>query len=246
MSYPFSTFQRIEASVNVAYSVKDLYTYPRRPRHAYLVSDYVSYIRDTSLWGPTGPIDGNRINLTLGYTVDVKFSNVNYYTIIADYRKYFRLSTRMAYAVRLMTQYNEGKEARLFYFGGSWDIRGYKLWSLVGKKAVLVNNEFRFPFIDTFDIRFPFLTMSFNAIRGAIFFDAGNIWNSKWGGEKFTIGESGIEDFSKSSGFIGSFGAGVRLNIGGPLVLRLDFGRRTNFRTISKENFTQFFFGWDF
>lgn len=189
-----------------------------------------SYIFDNSLWSPTGPIDGKRFNITLAYTTDIQFSNVNYYTFIFDYRHYFRLSTRSAYAVRLTLFYNEGKEARRWFMGGSWDLRGYERWSIRGKKLWFVSQELRFPFIDKFDIKFPFGGIFIGSIRGALFFDTGNAWDNKY------------------TETLGSVGFGIRFNIGGVIVLRYDVGKRleNNLSKFQKSFFHQFFFGWDF
>ncbi len=238
VSYPLSVFQRIEGSINIRQSYKERFGFDTS-RKALLVSNFISYIKDNSLWGPSGPMDGERINITLGNTVDVKHSNVNFYTIIFDARKYFRLSRRTTYAVRAMTQYNHGKEALRFYMGGSWSLRGYKRWSIWGKKLFLINNELRFPFIDRFVVNFPFGGMGFSAIRGASFVDFGNAW----------------DDHLNS--VLGSVGLGIRFRIGGILVLRYDFGKKF---TLNDTNalfnpdkfdmhsgiFQQFFFGWDF
>jgi len=145
-----------------------------------------------------------------------------------DLRKYFRISYSMAHAVRIWGQFNQGKEPLPFYMGGSWDLRGYSLWSLWGTKLFLISNEFRFPFIDQFYLRFPFGGIGFNSIRGALFVDAGNVWDDTFGDIK------------------GSFGFGLRFRFAGYLVLRLDIGKKTNFKEIYPKTFTQFFFGWDF
>ena len=226
LSYPFSQFKRIEFSTNLSYSNKQVIGYPER--RAYLTSAWISYIHDNSIWGFTGPIDGQRYNITIGNTYDFRYSNVNYYTVLFDYRRYFRLSPKLTYAVRFLTLWNNGKEARWYYLGGSWDMRGYRRWSIRGEKIVFMSQELRFPFIDYLALHFPFGGLGFRAIRGAIFLDAGNAWNDHF------------------PGLIGSTGFGFRLNMGGFLVLRLDFGRRTNFKRFTSGWFTQFFFGWDF
>lgn len=226
ISYPFSQFNRMEFNSNLSYSDKDVIGLYRR--FAILTSNWVSFVSDNSIWWYTGPIDGHRYNITIGNTYDLRWSNVNYYTFLVDLRQYFRLSTHFTYAVRLLTLYNEGKETRWFYLGGSWDMRGYRRWSIRGEKIAFISNELRFPFIDYLGIKFPFGGLGFRAIRGALFLDAGNAWNNEW------------------NPLIGSLGFGFRMNIGGILVLRLDIGRKTDFKTISKSWFTQFFFGWDF
>ena len=82
-----------------------------------------------------------------------------------------------------MTSFNIGKETIKFFMGGSWDLRGYRRWSIWGEKMVLFSQELRFPFIDRFAINFPFGGLGFSSIRGALFLDNGNAWNgpfTKW------------------------------------------------------------------
>ena len=237
ISYPLSVFQRLEASLNVRQSDKTWEGL--RSREALLVSNFVSYTKDNSLWGPSGPMDGERVSLTLGNTIDVRHSNVNFYTVLADYRRYFRTSLRTSYAVRLTTRYNQGKEAFPFFMGGSWDLRLYPRWQIWGQKTVLFSHELRFPAIDQFVVAFPFGGLGFSAIRGAIFMDVGNAWDTK------------LRDL------LGSTGLGARLRFGGFLVLRYDFGKRFTWSQVDDglalsnlklhpHTYHQFFFGWDF
>jgi hypothetical protein len=250
LHYPFSQFTRLEFTSNYSYSDKEWYGI--RQRNAYLTSNYLSFVMDNSLWGPSGPMEGQRVNLTFGTTFDFKNSNVNYYTILADYRRYFRLSLRNAYAVRLLYLRNNGKEARRFYMGGSWDIRGYHLWSIRAQNIMFTSHELRFPFIDLLGIRFPIGGIGFNAIRGALFVDVANIWNE----------DDGTYNYREDRSLFGSFGAGVRMRLFYFLVLRWDIGKTFTLNSdkwsrfnvaqltgplkIDKGLFTQFFFGWDF
>jgi hypothetical protein len=229
ISYPLSKFERIETGVSVSSSDREIdgsFT----ERRALLLSNSVSFTHDNSLWGPTGPLDGSRFNLTFAFTSDVQYSNVNYFTVIADYRTYLRLATRSAFASRYWLFYNNGKESRRFVMGGSWDLRGWDRWSIRGQKLWLISQELRFPFIDQFAVRFPFGGISFWSIRGALFFDAGSAWDDQY------------------QQTLGSLGGGIRINLGGVLVLRYDVGKRIedNFNRLQKGLFYQFFFGWDF
>lgn len=231
LSYPLSKFRRIETSTTISNSDKDIYT-GLLPRKALLISNSLSFVWDNSLWGPTGPLDGNRMKLTLAYTTDVQYSNVNYYTLIADYRMYNRLSRRSAFASRINLWYNEGKEARRFFMGGSWDLRGWPRWRIRGAKLWFTSHELRFPFIDELGIRFPFGGITLGSIRGALFADAGKAWDRRY----------------RDTETKGSLGVGVRMNFGGFLVLRYDVGKRIeeNFKRLQSGLFHQFFFGWDF
>jgi outer membrane protein assembly factor BamA len=200
-------------------------------RKALLLTNSISYVRDNTLWSSTGPIDGNRLNFTLSYTTDVQYSNVNYFTAIADYRRYFRLSDRMTLAARAALFYNDGREARRYFLGGSWDLRGYRWLSLRGTKVWVASTELRFPLIESIALRMPFgWTLGFAGFRGALFFDAGNAWDQTYGSTN------------------GSIGAGVRLNVLGALVLRYDVGKRIeeDFTKFSDGLYSQIFFGWDF
>lgn len=227
--YPFSTFDRLEAELDVANSDKELESKLIR-RKSLLVTNTLSYVHDNSLWAFTGPIDGSRFRILLGYTSDIKFSNVNYFSFIADYRKYFRLGLRSSLATRAAIFINEGKEARRYFAGGSWDLRGWNRWSIRGEKLWLTSVELRFPLVDQFSLNFPFLGLSLSQIRGALFFDAGSAWDKNY---KETLG---------------SIGAGIRINLFNVLALRYDIGKKIekNFTQFQPGLFYQFFFGWDF
>jgi len=231
--YPISMFKRFEFSTNFNRSDKEWSLYTRRK--ALLFSNYISYVKDNSIWGPTGPLDGERFLITLGKTKDITYNNVNYYTFLIDYRKYFRITNRMCFASRWSLQAQEGKEALRFFIGGSWSLRGYPRWDVWGQRIILISNEFRFPLLDILGLGFPFGGISFRSIRGALFFDYANVTEKQFLYQRWDKN-------------IGSFGFGARMNVGGVFVLRIDFAKRiqNNFKAISNDVYTQFFFGWDF
>jgi outer membrane protein assembly factor BamA len=70
--------------------------------------------------------------------------------------------------------------------------------------------------------------MGLGPLRGALFMDVGRAWDG---------------DFP---GLVGSVGAGLRLTVGGVLVLRLDGAARTDFSSRPGKVHTQFFFGWSY
>ena len=229
LSYPLTKFERIEASTTLADTEREIVE-GISERKAFLLSNSISMVHDNSLWSTSGPIDGSRWLVLLGYTTDIKYSNVNYFSVIADYRYYLRLGLRTAFATRIGIFYNEGKDARRYFMGGSWDLRGWPRWSIRGEKMWLTSLEFRFPLIDQLNIKFPFLDLGFWGFRAATFFDAGSAWDKEY---KTTYG---------------SVGLGFRFNIFGVLVLRYDIGKKieNDFRQFQPGLFYQFFFGWDF
>jgi hypothetical protein len=229
LSYPLSKFNRIEYSITMMNSDREIVP-GIIARKSLLLSNSVAYVHDNSLWGPSGPIDGSRWLFLLGYSSDIKYSNINYYSVIADYRNYFRLSYSMAIALRMSLYYNDGKEARRYFMGGSWDLRGYPRWSIRGEKMWLSSLEFRFPLIDQILLKFPFVDLNFYGIRGATFFDVGSAWDNEY---KTTYG---------------SMGVGFRFNLFNVIVLRYDIGKKieNDFSQFQPGLFYQFFFGWDF
>ena len=227
--YPLSSFQRIETSATISNSDREI-SVDLYPRKALLLSNSISFIHDNTIWGNTGPIDGSRFRLLLGYTTDIKYSNSNFYSVIADYRNYFRLHNRLTLATRASIYYNEGKDARRYIAGGSWDLRGWPRFRIRGEKMWLSSVEFRFPMIDQFYLKLPFVGLGFSGIKGAAFFDAGSAWDTKY------------------DNTIGSIGIGIRFNFLGAITFRYDVGKKIedNFSSIQKSLFYQFFFGWDF
>ena len=194
----------------------------------WLVSNYLSYTHDSSLWIPTGPLEGTRYSAGVGQNVDFKSSRRYSTTLFADYRRYLRLSKRSSLAARYMARHSRGDVPEVFSLGGSWTLRGYPWRSIWGRNLVLVNHELRFPLVDRVLVALPFGNIDFAAFRGALFVDAGNAWDDERGDWK------------------GSVGTGVRLALGGVFVLRLDRSRRTDFHSLSNETHWDFFFGWDF
>ncbi|KPL04285.1 MAG: hypothetical protein AMJ90_01505 [candidate division Zixibacteria bacterium SM23_73_2] len=222
-SYPLSKFRRVEAKIFLRQSERDYYI-ERRKRKAFLATNYVSFIKDTSIWDWVGPIDGTRLNLTLGLTLGLDDRKIYNRLVLFDFRKYLRLGKYSCYAFRFTGFSSEGEEPQRLFLGGSWSLRGYSRRAFYGRNMVLINNELRFPLIDDLYIGFPIGKIGFQAIRGALFFDLGNAWD-KYDDELHA-----------------SYGLGARLGLGYLVVLRFDFARNLD----TKDWVFDFFFGWNF
>ena len=111
--------------------------------------------------------------------------------------------------------------------GPSVGIRGGDWWE---PGPLLLNQEMRFPLLEGVAVGFPFGTIGFPPVQGALFLDTGQAWEE---------GETPEE-------VLGSFGLGLRTNLGGFLVLRLDFAKRTDFETINKKTEVDFFVGFNY
>ncbi|MCP4568137.1 MAG: hypothetical protein GY841_11220, partial [FCB group bacterium] len=226
-SYPISKFDRIESSVFLRHSDKDIFD-RRNRRKAILVTQLFSLVTDNTLWEPTGPLEGRRINLTIGHTFDLKSGRNFSRQASIDARHYLRLRLFSSIASRVFAYTSAGKEPQRIYLGGSWSFRGFSRRHFYNRNILFNSEEIRFPLINDLVLGFPIGTFHLRGIRGALFHDAGTAWDSKWRGWK------------------GSFGASVRIALGYLVVLRFDFSRTHDFRTVSDFTRTDFFFGWNF
>jgi hypothetical protein len=241
--YPFDRFRRIVGEYRIERSDRfDLYspgiTEPHRV--GWLASNYLTYVKDNTLWLPTGPIDGERYNLTGGLVNDLTNGRFDSWIVSGDVRRYLRASLHSAVALRLQGYASGGERPRRIGIGGPWGLRGYPPNGYVaGTYAWLANAEFRFPLTDFLTIGFPFGAASFPGVQGALFVDYGRAWS----------------DETARRGVLGSGGFGLRMPIGPPLVLRLDIGWRLGSSDIRSyglpastrnRHFVDFFFGYNY
>ena len=242
--WPFSRFSRVEAQVRIEHSDRlNLIGGDRdEPRRVgLLASNFVSFVKDNSLWLPSGPIDGERRNITLGVTNDLSSGRFDSWLATVDHRRYFRLGQRAAYAVRAYGYVSEGKRPRRVNIGGSWGLRGYPRYGDVsGTRVFLLNQELRFPLSNFVAIGLPFGVLQFPGIQGAIFGDLGGAW---------------ADGETAGRGVLGSAGFSLRMPVFFPLVLRFDFGYRFAFGPtdgylipdpVVNRQFVDFFFGFNY
>jgi len=229
-SYPFSKFRRVETSLGILHSDKRNRA-TGVDRRAWVASNFVSWVHDNSLWLPTGPVDGTRMKTTLGLTIDIPRADVENVQLLGDFRRYFRTGLRSTWATRLMGRISEGSDPRYWTLGGTHTLRGYPRRDLFGTRAVLLNNEYRFPLLNGFAIGFPFGTVEFPGVEGAFFVDAGWLWTDDDRFEWRPLGSTGLS---------------FRMGFGGFLVFRFDLARRTDFETLEKKTRSEFFIGWDY
>ena len=241
--WPYSRFSRVEAQFRFEHSDRfDLLGGDREePRRiGWLASNYLSFVRDNSLWLPTGPIDGERQKVTLGLTNDLSNGRFDSWQATLDERRYLRIADQSAVAVRFFGYYSRGARPRRVALGGSWGLRGYPPLSDVGgTRAVMLNVELRFPIANYIDLGLPIGSLRFPGVQGAIFNDIGGGWTAETTGRPL----------------LGSAGFGLRMALFYPLVLRWDFGWRYSTGDVGQyslpelsqnRGFVDFFFGFDY
>lgn len=180
---PFSKFNRFELGVqgvNRSRELVDLsfnYFGIRRTRRGSLgsvnfIQPTAALVTDHTLYGPTGPIAGARGRVEVTPT----FGELQFTRVFVDYRAYYNVLQRYAFAFRLYGLSSDGRDQELYPFGGPFNFRGADYWSVWGSKVALVNAEFRFPLIEVLAFGWP-LPLAFQQIRGSLFVDAGAAWD---------------------------------------------------------------------
>ncbi|HUP90533.1 MAG TPA: DPP IV N-terminal domain-containing protein, partial [Longimicrobiales bacterium] len=204
-SYPISKFRRLQFEISAEHSnrvdTEDPFEFGdfgvdtraqnrNLTRDGILTSNYVSYVKDNTLWLPTGPIDGERYNITAGtvtcFSCDVPSAVTGQsirhgamaenYVVFGDYRRYIRTSLFSAYAIRAYGFFSDGAIPARAVLGGPAHLRGYPRFSLTGSRLWLVNQEWRFPLLHALSFAFPFGNVTLPGIQGAVFADIGSSW----------------------------------------------------------------------
>jgi hypothetical protein len=270
-AYPLSRVQRLEASVgylNVSYDIEqrlrgiDQFGQVRidttinappcsdtefggcAPGAIHLMQTGVALVYDNSLWGVASPLVGQRYRLD----VTANIGTIDYFNIVADFRKYIMPVRPITIAGRIMHFGRYGKDAensgRLqpLFMGYDGLVRGYDFGSfdfflecgtstgpcsnyeqLFGSKMILGNLEVRFPPLGLLGIGqglFGFLP-----IEMVLFGDAGLAWCESVAVECLSASEQSAKPF-----FLGgertpvySAGAGLRMNVFGFMIIELDW-----------------------
>jgi hypothetical protein len=230
LSLPLNRFQRIDGSLVVRQINRWFFDQPLK--EGLTGSAFLTYVEDHTLWTIGGPLTGHRFYVTVGQTMDFDGDDFSHTSAQVDFRKYFKITRRSVLATRFISRNSWGQDDLVFYLGGPWTLRGYGFRDFFGRSTQLVNTEIRFPLIDNFSLALPFGVIELPMFRGTIFFDAGatqrNV-NPRW-----------------DTGWIGSTGLGVELNLGYAPVVRVNFTRTLDFRRIFPNWGTELFIGYNF
>jgi outer membrane protein assembly factor BamA len=182
-SYPFHRFKRIELNFGVTFVERVYYERDEFGQYFAGGTDFesvttptISLIGDNALYGYYGPVNGQRYNLTFGPAFAWLPNGVSHRTVTFDSRRYVDLTHGYTFANRLLVGLSYGEAAQAFRVGGYSTLRGYPDLSIEGSRVVILNTEFRFPFIHQLGLVGPVPLGVFN-LRGVGFVDAGLVWN---------------------------------------------------------------------
>ncbi len=215
-SYPLSEKDRVECAVNI---------YSRRTSYFNLYYDYsdmayttlLSLVRDSSRsWGYFHPLSGHRFRLTYEQSYPVSDS-LKFGSLVADLRKYWKISSRMSLAFRCVGGESWGEDKNSFKIGGVDTVRGYDYEEIEGNRILFFNGELRFPVVDI--VMFSIKGFSLPYIRGIFFGDLAFAGSSEDKLIFFNNGYAGENTY-------GAAGFGLRLYLGSLLNLKTDWAYR--------------------
>jgi Tol biopolymer transport system component len=229
VSRPFDKFHRVEASLG-AVTVKrkriltdydDDTTIAESPTYGY-VEPGLAWVRDTALYGSTGPISGARGRLSVAQA----FGGIERTNTLFDYRSYHAFARRYSLAWRVLYANSAGEDPVIYRAGGPFTLRSADYGDIEGAHMLVTNLELRVPFIDRFTTAFP-LGLDWPGVRGVVFLDMGAGW-----GERNDGSHPEFQPFSSVDGLhfndlSAAFGMGFRMNLGF-LIARYDVAQPTN------------------
>jgi hypothetical protein len=196
-----------------------------------------AFINDSSLFGATSPVAGQRARIEVTPTM----GSLNFTSGLVDYRKYFMPARFYTVAVRGMHYGRYGRDAedsRLIplFLGYPEFVRGYGINSftagecsttsgscptfdrLVGSKMAVANMEFRFPLLRPFGVSSHMYGPI--PVEVALFADSGVAWNR---GENISFQSGGAGRKPVSSA-----GITFRAAVLGFAIAQIDFARPFN------------------
>lgn len=258
-SYPFSRFNRMEGSLSWLTISRENLDVPDEPsENRVVVFPTLSYIHDNSLWGLIAPANGERYNLTIMASPKLGDGGLGFYTITADYRKYYRLWRNYTFAFRLAGGGSFGQDPQRFIVGGvdNWinrqfqndrlpivhaedfvfltagiPLRGYNYNAQIGTKYGLMNMELRFPLFGYFAAGpLPILLQSFS---GVLFLDMGSAWTRGRDYQAFARDDQGsvyMRDLLTGTGY------GIRMIFLG-FLLKMDIAYAYNLQGFSSPKY---------
>jgi Tol biopolymer transport system component len=209
----------------------------------------VALVFDNSLSSWVGPFLGRRTRIEVAQAV----GNWQFFQGTFDYRRYDKLAGPVTLASRLYYFGRRGREAERFvFYGGSTElVRGHTYGSytrdeclyagsdptsacavnnLIGSQVAVGNIEIRIPLLLGKLSRLP---IPLPGLQAAFWYDIGLVWDNnsviKWnrspGDPYLDLIEYGVGDMHEVRTPVQAFGASLRANVLGFMVMRLDYAR---------------------
>jgi Tol biopolymer transport system component len=224
LSYPFNRFKRVDIDLNNVivdrsfFAEDEVGNFFRTGSELRVVTaPSVTFVKDTGLYSYYGPVSGGRYYVYGTTAIPLFDKSLSYFTVAADWRKYFDLGHDYQFAMRGSALRSTGRDAQVFEVGGYSTIRGVQDFSVRGTNVAFTNLEFRFPFINAFGVVGP-VPLGFLNLRGAAFADFGAVWTHD---NEFQISRVDQDGHRTFDNVYSSLGVGARSSLG-YFILKLD------------------------
>jgi hypothetical protein len=169
-SYPFSRFDRLDASVEIRHASHHLLRAGGSPT-VDLVSNFVSLVHDNSRWTWTGPVGGTRLNLTAGFTRDMTGGRSDVGTVYGEVRHYRQPVPGVVMAWRANGWASFSRDAQRLYLGGPTRLHVPERRFAAGLQTIVVQQETRFPLLRGLVLGIP-APWQLPTVSGVVFGDA--------------------------------------------------------------------------
>lgn len=202
-SYPLNRFYRLDMGLSWLNLSSENLDNPNveTEKISYIIPS-VSIVHDNVLWGYTSPVDGTRYRFDLFGNPGFGKKKFSFFSLVGDYRTYFRMGTDYSFGLRFSGGYSGGNNPQRFFIGGidNWinrtfatndipvesasdfafltaalPLRGYNYAEQIGTKYALLNMELRFPLIKY--LLTGALPILFSNVLGVAYIDVGSAWN---------------------------------------------------------------------
>ena len=245
--YPFSLSQRVE--FGVGYLLRE-FTQPQISIDPVTLGPIVDFVTvdddfpfftadlvgDSTVFSSFGPIAGHRWRIGATYAPDLDDSGTLFTLFDLDARKYFPITRRTAFAIRLFGQVADGNRPPLLSFGGLDTLRGFQYREIIGDTIAFANFELRFPLIDF--LATPIF--NFQGIRGRIFLDVGTGYFQD--DPTYNFFDS---DNDRLEDGLAAYGFGVTVRFYG-LNMNWDISRQWDFESSAEQTRSDFYIGTRF
>ena len=234
LNYPLNMFYRVEAGLSWLNVSSENLDNPAEPTEkiSYIIPS-ASFVHDNVLWGYTAPVEGTRYRFDVLGNPGLNNKRLSFYSLLGDYRTYFRFGDDYSFAFRLSGGYSGGANPQRFFIGGidNWinrtfattdiplenasdfafltpalPLRGFNYAEQIGTKYGLLNLEFRYPLIKY--LLTGAIPILFSNIYGVAFADIGSAWDNT---KTLRFFEKNINGSTVSKDLLMGTGLGARM-----------------------------------
>lgn len=243
VSYPFSTFTRLDLGTDAFISEREFFGYyrlmdgyyvfylPERSTR-YVIQPSLSLVHDSAYWGYFGPVIGSRWLVSVSQTLPLSNDMIDRFSVYYDLRKYLPLFYRNSLVFRSMGAASSREDRRVFFLGGPVTMRGYDYLQFSGSRILLFTLEYRFPLLDAIVFGWPG-RWGLSDIGGSLFIDSG----AAWGPDSYIEFHPSVSARSLNDvPFYSDFGFGFHVRFG-YLVLNFQWGWPTDFSSTGQSMF---------